>query len=82
MLTNMDPWEETGSEKAHKAIIEGKRPKIPSEVLSSEDPVDVALRKVMHQCWEHKPEDRPRARALADYLSKELSALSSDKNKE
>eukprot|EP00571_Detonula_confervacea_P007931 CAMPEP_0172313680 /NCGR_PEP_ID=MMETSP1058-20130122/20754_1 /TAXON_ID=83371 /ORGANISM="Detonula confervacea, Strain CCMP 353" /LENGTH=533 /DNA_ID=CAMNT_0013027377 /DNA_START=226 /DNA_END=1827 /DNA_ORIENTATION=- len=79
LLTDMDAWEDWPQAKAIKAIQKGKRPEIPSSKLSSIDVVDVALRKVMYQCWKHKPEDRPRARALADFLSKELNALSSKK---
>jgi len=73
ILTDMDPWEETSENKALKAVKAGNRPKVPSSIKSSEDFVDVALRKIMWNCWEHKPEDRPRARTAADFLYKKLS---------
>ena len=73
ILTDMDPWEGTSEKKALKEVKAGNRPKIPSSIKSSGDFVDVALRKIMWRCWEHKPEDRPRARTVADFLSKKLS---------
>ena len=79
ILTNLDPWEETSEEVAVQAVMKGERPEVPSEFVSSEDPADAAIRKAMYQCWEGRPEERPRARALADFLSKELNALNADK---
>lgn len=73
IITNIDPWEDTPSEKANKAVMEGKRPKVPSSIKSSEDPADLAIRKMMYKCWEQKPDDRPRARYMADYFLKKLN---------
>jgi len=53
--------------------MEGKRPKVPSSIKSSEDPADLAIRKMMYKCWEQKPDDRPRARYMADYFLKKLN---------
>lgn len=75
ILTNLDPFDDYDEKEAIRAIMKGERPEVPAPQLKSNDPVDVVLRKVMHQCWKHKPDDRPRARALADFLSKELSLL-------
>ena len=80
VLTDEIAFDDMSSKKATKAIQNGERAEIPSNILSSNDPVNVALRTVVKQCWEQDPKDRPRARALADYLHKELQAL--DKSKE
>ena len=75
MLTDLDPWEDTRTEKAQKAVMNGERPEVPDEVKSSTDPADVAIKKMMYKCWAHKPEDRPRARTVADFLAKKLKEL-------
>eukprot|EP00581_Thalassiosira_minuscula_P015079 CAMPEP_0183732958 /NCGR_PEP_ID=MMETSP0737-20130205/39809_1 /TAXON_ID=385413 /ORGANISM="Thalassiosira miniscula, Strain CCMP1093" /LENGTH=561 /DNA_ID=CAMNT_0025966113 /DNA_START=85 /DNA_END=1766 /DNA_ORIENTATION=- len=64
LLTDKDPWEETSTNKAQKNVMKGKRPEVPASIKTSKNPVDVALRKVMWRCWQHKPEDRPRARSV------------------
>ncbi|KAL7534982.1 hypothetical protein ACHAXR_006189 [Thalassiosira sp. AJA248-18] len=81
MLTDLDPWEETNEKKAQDAVKKGIRPEVPPSIKSSTDVVDMALRKMMYKCWQHKPGDRPRARIVADYFSKKLSELDSDKRK-
>ena len=76
ILTLHNAWEDwDDEEEAQHAVMDGERPEIPKEVASSKDPVDVVMLKVMRMCWEHKPEDRPRAREVADILGKELKAL-------
>lgn len=74
LLTDgLDVFEDTSEEKAQNAIINGVRPKVPDSVKNSEDFVVKALRKMMYKCWKQKPEERPRARFVADYLSKQLT---------
>lgn len=75
ILTDLDPWEDWEDEEAQKAVMKGQRPEVPESIKSSVDLVDVALRKMMYKCWAHKPEDRPRARTVADYFSQKLSEL-------
>lgn len=74
----MDAWEGTAEKKAKKSIMAGNRPHVPPSIENSEDLVDKALLKVMYQCWEHKPQDRPRAWAVAEYLSEKLSQLENE----
>ncbi|KAL7535006.1 hypothetical protein ACHAWF_005024 [Thalassiosira exigua] len=69
ILTDLQPWDNYDEEEAQKNVMKGKRPKIPKKIENSDDPVDVALLKMIRWCWEHKPRDRPRAREVADYLS-------------
>ena len=75
ILTDLDPWEDTSSKAAQKAVVRGDRPALPQAVKASDDFVDVALRKMMYECWEHKPKDRPRARHVADYMLQQLREL-------
>ena len=75
ILTDLDPWEDTSSKAAQKAVVRGDRPALPQAVKASDDFVDVALRKMMYECWEHKPKDRPRARHVADQLLQQLREL-------
>mmetsp|Transcript_7133 Transcript_7133/g.11294 ORF Transcript_7133/g.11294 Transcript_7133/m.11294 type:complete len:112 (+) Transcript_7133:137-472(+) len=79
ILTDLDPWEDEDTEDAQKAIMKGDRPWVTSSIKDSKDAAIVAMRKMMHKCWEHKPEDRPRARYVADYLSKKLSQVDREK---
>jgi len=73
ILTDKDPWEETPEKRAQKLVMEGKRPNVPERVKSSKDFVDVALRAMMWKCWEQTPNNRPRARKVADFFAKKLS---------
>ena len=75
ILTDEIPFEGGDRKKLPKEIKKGARAEIPANILSSVDHVDVVLRTIIGQCWQQQPEDRPRARALADYLGKELKAL-------
>jgi len=75
ILTDEIPFDDVSSQQAVKDIKNGIRAKIPPRLLKSEDPVDIALRTVVEQTWRQEPQDRPRARALADYLAKELEKI-------
>ena len=75
ILTDEIPFDDVSSQQAVKDIKNGIRAKIPPRLSTSEDPVDIALRTVVEQTWRQEPESRPRARALADYLAKELEKI-------
>ena len=75
ILADEIPFDDVGSKQAVKDIKNGIRAKIPSRLLTSEDPVDIALRTVVDRAWQQEPQDRPRARELADYLAKELEKI-------
>ena len=79
VLTDEIPFDDVSSNQAVKDIKNGIRAKIPPRLLKSEDPVDIALQTVVEQTWRQEPQDRPRARALADYLAKELEKIANVK---
>ena len=78
LLTDLDPWEETTESNAQQLVLKGKRPEVPQVKAQSVDFVDMALREVMYLCWEHDPAKRPRARNVANFLSKKLTAFNSE----
>lgn len=75
ILTDEIPFDDVGSRQTVKDIKNGIRANIPPALLTSEDLVDIALRTVVDQAWQQEPQDRPRARALTDYLAKELEKI-------
>ena len=82
ILTDEIPFDDVSDMQAVKDIKNGIRAKIPPRLLTSEDPVDIALRTVVEQTWRQEPQDRPRARTLADYLAKELEKIANVKRYE
>ena len=75
ILTDEIPFDDVSSQQAMKDIKSGIRAKIPPRFLTSEDPVDIALRTMVEQTWRQEPAHRPRARELANYLAKELEKI-------
>ena len=68
------PFEGQKESKAQKKVTQGIRPKVPDEVKEQalEDPAVEAIKTAMHQCWKHKPDERPRASAIRDQLKEAL----------
>ncbi|KAL9191463.1 hypothetical protein ACHAXT_001169 [Thalassiosira profunda] len=69
------PFEGQKESKAQKKVMDGERPKIPEEVLESDDPAIQALVSATKKCWEQKPEDRPSAASIRDELKKVMGRI-------
>lgn len=78
--TGKGPWREmadgkdtklTDEQKSHIAKLktnEGKMPQVPDKTLKLNDPYIGVLLEAMRWCYEFKPEDRPTARDVAEFL--------------
>lgn len=75
LLTELWPFRDEEEKTAQRHIKEGKRPTLPKRILETKDPSEIAILKAMKMGWEHKPEKRPTAKAIADFLDSELSKL-------
>lgn len=73
LLTGRAPWGE-GVDASDK-VKAGKRPKIDKEIRNSQDPYHVAMVKAIRMCFEHDPEQRTGARAVAEVLDAALKQV-------
>lgn len=71
------PSKEEVTEKVKKGIL----PRIPEDIMKTEDPEVKAIRDVMLQCYKFDPEKRPSARTVAETLGKHLKRLSKKSKK-
>ena len=54
----------------HLKVDEGKMPVVPEHILKLKDPYIDVLLKTMALCYQFKPEERPTAREVAEFLEK------------
>ncbi|KAG7357836.1 protein tyrosine kinase [Nitzschia inconspicua] len=67
MLTNRWMWEgQPGRKNSMGRLMAGERPTIPQQY--SDDVYTSAIVKVIQQCWNHNPNERPTARQVAETL--------------
>jgi serine/threonine protein kinase len=75
IISGMMPFEGLKSEKAMKAVMEGKRPKIPRDVEESDDIAIQAILSATKACWIHDPKDRPPATEIRDLLKSVMDRI-------
>jgi hypothetical protein len=75
VLTKLWMWEGIATKKAIRLTAQGVRPKIPVDILISEDAATKAMVKAIKNCWIHDPKKRPRSRQVSDYLNEELRKI-------
>lgn len=75
ILSGLMPFEGMKTEKANKQVMEGKRPKIPSEVKESEDIAIQAILAATKKCWEQDPMERPPASEIRDELKSVMERI-------
>ena len=68
ILSGLMPFEGMKQENAQKRVMDGKRPKFPSEVLESDDLAIKGIVAAAKKCWAHDPEERPPATEIRDEL--------------
>lgn len=80
--TDKSPWREIADDShakltpeqkasiAHAKVNEGKMPMVPDETLKLKNPYIDVLLEAMEMCYRFKPEDRPTARQVAEFLEK------------
>jgi serine/threonine protein kinase len=72
LLVGKWAFEEEEERSAQKLIKAGGRPQVPSEILSSRDPIIQVLLEAMHLCHIHDPKERASARKVATLLKEKL----------
>ena len=75
LLTGDEVWHDTDTKKAQKLITEGRLPKIDDELVTSENPIDVALREAISMCYVYDPMLRASAADVTSFLKSKLSEL-------
>lgn len=78
ILSGNMPFEGQKESKAQKKVMDGIRPKIPKEVMESDDVAIQTLLSVTKRCWSKKPNDRPSAATIRDELKELLDGLVSN----
>lgn len=82
ILTGLEVWEGTSSKNGTIArmVLNGERPIIPQEFLSSGDPAHAALVAAMKKCWVEDPTERASATEVAMDLSEALEKIEKAQN--
>jgi serine/threonine protein kinase len=80
MLSGNMPFEGQKESKAQKKVLDGVRPKIPTEVVESDDTAIQTLISITKKCWSKKPIDRPKAASVRDELKELLDRLMTSAN--
>mmetsp|Transcript_19504 Transcript_19504/g.28901 ORF Transcript_19504/g.28901 Transcript_19504/m.28901 type:complete len:624 (-) Transcript_19504:40-1911(-) len=75
ILSGLMPFEGMKQEKAKKNVMEGKRPKIPSEVKESDDIAIQAILSATKKCWRQDPTERPPAAEIRDKLKSVMERI-------
>ncbi len=78
ILSGNMPFEGQKESKAQKKVMDGIRPKIPKEVMESDDIAIQTLISVTKRCWSKKPKERPSAATIRDELKELLDGLVSN----
>jgi len=78
ILAGEMPFEGQKESKAQKKVMNGSRPKIPDEVLESDDSAIQALVSATKECWKQKPGDRPKASSIRDELKKVIDRIKTE----
>ena len=78
ILAGEMPFEGQKESKAQKKVMNGSRPKIPDEVLESDDSAIQALLSATKKCWKQKPGDRPKASSIRDELKKVIDRIKTE----
>jgi Protein kinase domain len=73
LLTREPPWKGFSTEDVYDEVKQGVRPLIESpEILTSDNPFDVAMQKAMDECFVADPRKRPEAQVVANVLKKAM----------
>jgi hypothetical protein len=75
MLTKKWPFDDIKDREVAKKVKAGERPKFPTKILESKEPTDIVILKAIEMCWVQNPEERATARAVSDFLTKELDRI-------
>jgi serine/threonine protein kinase len=81
LICGHEPWNklEEGGKPSKEAItnkvLKGVLPRIPEEILTTNDPEVIAIRDAMLACYTFEPNHRPSARSIAGRLQETLDLL-------
>lgn len=75
VLTSKWIFEGVNNEKGIRLQRLGKRSPFPLHIKNSTDAADQAMMKAITMLWTHDPKERPRARAISNFLIKELEKV-------
>ena len=80
LLAGDMPFEGQKESKAQKKVMDGIRPKIPEEVMESDDIAIQALISATKKAWKHEPRNRPSAASIAEELKEVMARIKEDGN--
>jgi len=70
VLTNKWLFEHKSPEETKILLLAGKRSEIPSTFRKSSDAANQAIIKAIKMCWIQRPQNRPSARTISNFLQK------------
>ena len=76
LLTSSLMWEgELDKEKCKQQIFMGSRPQVPERIVRHADAPTQSIIKALEACWRHRPEDRPSAKQVVQFLRRDLNKI-------
>jgi serine/threonine protein kinase len=75
LLAEENPFAKYSFEEAFKAIVKGKEPSLPDDIVNSKDPNLVAIVDAMRWCRQYKVKDRPTSLEVAQRLKEALEKV-------
>ena len=75
LLTREIPWNDYAAKAAYKLVKDGKRPAIPTEILTSDHPYDKYMMEAINMAYTHDMHERPGALQIANKLKEGIDEL-------
>ena len=75
LLVKENPWKNVASKDVYDLVMQGKRPKIPKEILESDKIYHKYMIQAIQMAYTHKASERPTAGAIAKKLKEGIDQL-------
>jgi len=72
LLMEKEPYEHLRTKEAQDEVMAGNRDQLSNELMSSDDPIVVAIRKAIGMCWNQNASDRSSSKEVATFLQTQL----------
>ena len=76
---NRRKYDDLSRDEAQAKILRGEDPDLDAEIITSKNPIHIALKTAMNMCLEVDPRNRASAEEVYMYLSTELSKQGENK---
>ena len=75
LLTRQNPWRDVPAKDVYDLVMKGKRPKIPTKILQSDELFHKYMIQALEMAYTHRAIERPGAREVAAKLKEGIDEL-------